>query len=214
MPQRRRYRRRKAMPPPQPSYLDKASQALAVAYAVRKLVNVEYKQVRRTLNADPNTSGAVINLTNVAEGTGENERNGEKIRAKHINVQGTVTLNSSATASRYRLCIVRDNNGSTTMPAITDLFESVTEFQEGKPKSGDPQSNSRFTVLFDKMYYVDTSNRQKRINWSSSLDHHIFFTGAASTDEGKGHIYQFVASNESTNDPVCNVVSSVKYIDN
>ncbi len=212
MPRRRRQPRRRR--PAQSGYLDTASKALAVAYAVKKLINVEYKTLSTAFTADPNNAGAVVNLTAIAQGDGVGARSGNKCRVKYISVKGTVFLHASATQSRVRMMIVRDNNGSTTQPAITDLFADATTFAQNKNKLGDPQSNSRFSVLFDKMLMIDTRRPQYSYAWSQALDHHVFFSGSGATDEGKGHLYLFIASNEATNDPIITADAMVKWIDN
>ncbi len=195
-------------------YLDTASKALTVAYAVKKLINVEYRRKATNFTVDPNITGAVVALTDIAQGDDIANRQGNKIRAKRIVASGTVTLNASATDSQLRMVIIRDNNGSTTRPAITDLFGTVAEFADNLPKTGDPQSNSRFSILMDKMIIVNSDTPTKQLNFSESLDHHIFFTGTTATDEGKGHLYLFIASNENPNDPVVAMQAQVWFIDN
>ncbi len=197
------------------SYLNTASKALAVAYAVKKLINVEYRTITTAFTADPNSSGAVVNLTAIAQGDDIANRQGNKIRAKYIKCKGTIVINASATTSVLRMMIVRDNNGSTTIPAITSLFTDVTTFFNNNNKLGDPQTNSRFTIMFDRFVQLDAVNKsQAVVNWSRTLDHHIFYTGTAATNEGKGNMYLFIASNEATNDPVVTVDAMVKFIDN
>ena len=213
MPYRKtRYRKRPSRK--SPGYLDTASRALAVAYAVKKLINVEYHTKTTDFTIDPSSSGAVVNLTAIAQGDNIDNRQGDKLRLKYISVRGTIFMHASATQSRVRMLILRDNNGSTTQPAITDLFSTVTVFGQNKNKLGDPQRNSRFSVLFDKMLMVDTDRPQYSFNWSSQLDHHVFFTGVATTDEGKGHLYLFISSNEASNDPIVTADAMVKWIDN
>ncbi len=212
MPPRRNRRNRRA--PKSKGYLDTASRALAVAYAVKKLINVEFKSLSTSFTVDPNSSGAVLNLTAIAQNDTFSGRDGNKVRAKYISSSGTLQLHGSATDSRVRIMIVRDNNGSTSQPAITDLFPSVTNFVNNKTKTGDPQSNSRFSILSDKIVYLNTDTPSRPYKWSMSLDHHIYFTGSASTDEGKGHIYQFIGSNEATNDPIVAIDAMVKFLDN
>ncbi len=197
------------------SYLNTASKALAVAYAVKKLVNVEFRTITTAFTSDPNATGATVNLTAIAQGDDIANRQGNKIRCKHISVKGHIQINGSATISQVRMMIVRDNNGSTTQPTIASLFTSATVFRQGKNKLGDPQTNSRFTVLWDRFVNLDSTNQEQvYIKWSSSLDHHIFFTGTASTNEGKGHMYLFIVSNEATNDPGVSIDAMVKFIDN
>ncbi len=215
MPYKRRYqRRRRPIARQSGGYLDTASKALAVAYAVKKLVNVEYFSVATIFTADPNTTTVVQNLTAIAQGDDQDERQGNKIRAKRIVCSGVVELNSSATDSRVRMVIARDNNGSTTIPGIAQLFTDDAAFRDGRPKLGSAQSNSRFSVLMDKMVIVNSDTPTKLYSWSMTLDHHIFYAGTAATDEGKGQLYLFIASNEATNDPVVSITSRVWYIDN
>ncbi len=112
--------------------------------------------------------------------------------------------------------IVRDNNGSTSVPSIADLFEDNNAMFTNQPRLTDPQTNSRFTVLWDKFIVLSNTGGKESVpfSYSMSLDHHVFFTGGAATDEGKGHLYLFNISNEATNDPIVSGVSVVKFIDN
>ncbi len=183
--------------------------------ALRALINVEFFNAATVFTVGPSSSGAVVNLTQIAQGDNINSRQGNKVRLKHIKCAGVVTLHASATDSRVRMLIVRDNNGSTAQPAITDLFGTVAIFAANQPKLGDAQANSRFSVLWDRMVIMDAGHGlTQQFSMSQTLDHHCFFTGSATTDEGKGALYLFIASNEATNDPIVNASSNVKYIDN
>ncbi len=207
---KRRYRRK----PQGRGYLNTAAQALAVAYSVKKLINVEYFRVATSFNVDPNTTGAVANMTNIGQGDGTSNRQGNKIRAKQLLVQGKIQLHASATDSHVRMVLVRDNNGSTTQPTIAALYGSATNFFNNLLKVGDPQTNSRFSVLWDKMVFLNSDTPTKGIHYTMALDHHIYYSGTAGSDEGKGNIYLFIASNEATNDPIVTVLCQVVYIDN
>jgi len=219
MPYQKRYnnrrRRRRRAPARNGGYLGTASKALAVAYAVKKLINVEYKVIRSGFVVDPSSTGSVTNFTAIPQGDDLDERDGNKVRAKYIKISGVITLNASATNSRVRIALIRDNNGSTTQPAITDLYSLASGFANNTVKTSTPQNNSRFTVLYDRLFIMDAGHGlTQSFTWSSSLDHHIFFTGAVATDEGKGHIYCFQASNEATNDPVVAATVNVMFLDN
>ncbi len=195
--------------------LSDATKALAMARQLRGLINVEYHSLSTVFTADPNTSGSVQNLTAIAQGDTVNARQGEKLRVKHIEVGGIITLHASATNSQVRMMIIRDNNGSTTAPSISSLFANATTFFTNRLKLGTPQTNSRFTVLWDRYIIMDAGHGlTQKFHWSSGLDHHVFFTGTSATDEGKGHMYLFIASNEATNDPVVAANATIKWIDN
>ncbi len=195
--------------------LNTASKALSVAMQLKKLINVEYKTLNKNLVGDPSSTPQIINFTAIAQGDDIADRQGNKIRMKYLSVKGVVKLNASATRSNYRCLIVRDNNGSTTIPSVTDLFADASSFINLKHKKGDPQSNSRFSILWDKCVYLDRISRDSAIlDFSMSLDHHCFFSGTSATDEGKGAIYIFQSSTEATNDPAVTADVQLKWIDN
>ncbi len=195
--------------------LSDAAKALAIARKVRGLINVEYHSLSTVFTVDPNTSGVALNLSAIAQGDTINNRQGNKLRVKHLEVGGIITLHASATNSQVRMMIVRDNNGSTTPPTISSLFANAATFFANRLKLGDPQTNSRFTVLWDRFIIMDAGHGlTQKFHWSTGLDHHVYFTGTSATDEGKGHMYLFIASNEATNDPVVAANATLKWIDN
>ncbi len=176
---------------------------------------MEFRTITTALTSAPNSTGAVVALTAIAQGDDIANRQGNKVRAKHMSVRGHININASATSTHGRMIIIRDNNGSTSQPAITDLFTDASTMRIGKNKLGDPQSNSRFTILWDYTYTLDAVNKnQTYFKYTQELDHHIYYTGTAATDEGKGHLYLFTVSSESTNDPVVSADCMVKFIDN
>jgi len=210
---RKKYRKRRRARPI--TYRQVGSKIISDVAKLRALINVEFHTLTTGFPVDPNSTGSVVNLTAIAQGDTIASRQGQKIRLKYLMVRGNMELHASATSSRVRLLIVRDNNGSTNQPAIIDLFNSVATFASNQNKLGDPQTNSRFSFLMDKMIYLNAgSGDQKQFKFSVELDHHCFFTGTAASDEGKGALYLFIASNEATNDPIVSMGSMVKWIDN
>ncbi len=217
MPYQRRTRRRRRTPYSRSgAYLNTASKALSVAYAVKKLINVEYKQLRTNFTADPNSTGSVIGLTAIPQGDADTTRDGNKIRAKHLMISGVALINASAAETRIRYVVVRDNNGTTTRPVLTDVFSSANVMFNNGIKLSDPQKNSRFTVLWDKVLILSSTGGKEQVpfSYSMTLDHHIYFTGSSATDEGKGHLYLLEVSSEAANDPVISAAAVVKFIDN
>ncbi len=215
MPYRKQYRKRRPRRRGQITYGQIGTKIYRDVAKLRALINVEYHSLLTSFTVDPSSSGAVVNLTAIAQGDTTVNRQGNKIRLKYLSVRGSVIQNASAANTNLRMMIVRDNNGNTTQPAITDLFVDVAGFVANGNKNGLPQANSRFTILWDKFVQLSDANGDMRAySYSMSLDHHTFFTGAGATDEGKGHLYLFIGSNEATNDPVVKVDSMVKWIDN
>ncbi len=192
-----------------------AAKALVAVRKLKRMINVEYKNVNVTFVTDPNTTGSVQILTSIAVGDDNNDREGRSVRAVSLRTKGHIRLNSSATITQVRLLIVRDNLGTTTRPTIADMFADVATFLENKNTLGTPQVNSRFTTFMDKFVLLDQIKQsQVEIDHYVKLDHHVLWTGPAATDEGKGQIYLFIISSEVTNDPIVEVTSQFKWIDN
>lgn len=198
-----------------PYYLGTASKALAIAYSVKKLINIEYKSFRTPWTVDPNTTGSTVNITALGQGDDYTNRQGRKIKLFSIRHQGSITLNSSATATSARFVVVRDNLGSTSQPTIANLFGSATNMLNNLSRLDDPQTNARFSILYDRWLFVNAGTAEaKKIDFYHKISSHVTYTGTASTDEGKGCIYVMSVSSESTNDPVVEVISTIKFIDN
>ncbi len=192
-----------------------AAKALRMAKYVKSLVNVEYKAIISTFAVDPNTTGAVQSLSGAAQGDDFTARNGRSIKPTSINIQGNVTLHASATASHLRLCVVRDRSGTTTQPAITDMFADVASFLDNRLKNQDTNTASRFDVIMDKMVYINSDRPEAKISFYRKLKKgKTTFTGTAGSDEGRNMYYLFIASSEATNDPVLNCGCTIKFIDN
>ncbi len=197
------------------SALQTASQALTVAYGVKKLLNVEYKShevdIPTTISSTPN----ITNLSAIATGDDFNDRDGRKIKCVSLRYKGRISMHASANSSAVRMVIFRDNNGSTSIPGVTDLFASAATFLNNHNLLDDPQTNSRFSVLSDKIYLLSiTGNQQAAYDIYVKLNSHMYFSGSAATDEGKGAIYLLFVSNEATNVPNTLGNSVLKFIDN
>ena len=195
--------------------LSTASKALAVAMGVKKLINVEWKSKTTVASTPAAATVSIQNLTAIAVGDDYDDREGRKIRLKSVQLKGSAEINASATATKLRVMVVRDNNGSTTAPVIADLFANDAAFYDNKPHNDDPQTNARFSVLMDKFYILDTAKqRMVGIRGYRKLNSHCYFSGSASTDEGKGSLWLLSASDEATNTPGLTMEAIVKWIDN
>lgn len=185
---------------------------------VKRAVNAqEVKVISTAFTADPNSSGSVVALMPIAQGPDSNEREGDMVTLHSFKARGILTLHASATNTHVRMMVVRDNFGGTTIPAITDMFSSATQFIANKLPFGDTQSQDRFTVIWDRFVILDAGAHglTQTVKVSKKLaKKNVNFTGAASSDEGQNHLYLFIGSSEATNDPVVNIGCHVNYTDN
>ena len=168
------------------------------------------------LTVDPNTTGAVVHVTGIAQGDDVNERQGNMITLRKLNVRGSVLKNSaSSVPTKLRIMVVRDNLGTTTPPTIGSMFSTVAVFAANQNADGDPQTVARFTVLMDRFISLvdDATSEQQGFSMTKTLNSTCLFTGTAASNEGKGCLYLFIASSETTNDPVVAADAQIFYTD-
>ena len=123
-------------------------------------------------------------------------------------------MNTSASTTITRIFLFIDHANVGLAPALTDLFVSEAQFFNGMTKISNPQNNTRFTVLLDKIILQSDSGVQiSKINFYKRLNHSITFTGTAGSDEGTGTIWVMTASNQPTNTPNLQCNAIFKWID-
>lgn len=192
-----------------------AQHALALARKTRRLLNVEFK-VKYTTQAliSINTTPVFQCLTNMAQGTNDDERVGNNILAKSLNWRFYFSKVNGQNAV-IRAIIFRDVAGQGATPGVTDLLQvqdvnSPLNLDNGK----------RFRVLKD--YYDQLSNGGKTIllrkGGLKQINTHCEFdgTGSGVADTTNGHLWVMWMSNiaPAGDDPVCNSYITFRYIDN
>ncbi len=190
-----------------------AHQALALA----KQANAarEVKGVRVGLTSPITSSGSVLACSTMAQGDGFVNRDGVRVKSVSLRISGSIIAHATSTVTRVRLAIIRDNHGTTAIPVITDVWDSIGDFYNGMVRTDDPVKNRRFTVIYDRWFAVPFGNdaviaiEDKYIKVKSFVN----FSGSGATDEGKGMFYIFHASNEPTNTPALNADIVYKYTD-
>lgn len=192
-----------------------------LAKQVRKNTRIlnqrEINFVRTSLDATPDTTAVVQNVSLIAQGLDDNDRVGRKIHAMKIEIAGIVEKHTSANFSSYRIVCFRDNLGTTTAPTRGDLFESEDDFFDCKPRTHNEQALKRFTFLWDKKIVLneqfDGNVMARHVNFTKKLNFDVTYTGAATTDEGKNSIWIISGSDEATNVPGVNIDCMLTYSD-
>ncbi len=175
----------------------------------------EMKAISVAFTVDPNTTGAIVNLTAVSQGDTVASRIGNQIHLRSIQCGGTITGGVGGSVGDYvRMMIVRDNLGTTDQPTIGDMFVTVAVFLNNQPPEGDPQSVARFTVIMDKFVVLSVGQGLRQtFTFKRKLNSACLFSGTGSTDEGKGALYLFIASSSPTNDPIVAANSLIHFTD-
>ncbi len=212
--------------------------ALKVATSVAALINTEFKFVDTNVSAaalaTPATTAFITNLTAMQQGTDEQNRVGNSILPKGLNIRLEFSGNPSGGAIqeiRYVIIIDRDQDGAD--PTIVQLLQTATLLDSFL----NMDNKKRFRVLVDRKFHVGNSSTASHIKRNVSRSHYLKFnkpqrlrahnhvkrkwyhvlysgTSAAETDQDNGAIYILAWSNEVTNSPTCRITARLRYIDN
>ncbi len=165
----------------------------------------EVGRLRFDMDATPDTTAVIQNVSQVGQGDDVTQRHGRKVHAVSLSVSGSVEKNTSSSETIMRLFIFRDNLGTTTAPTIGDVFSDVNDFVDNKHRLINEQPMKRFTVLWDRLIILnenfDGQTTTKAFKFFKKLNFNITYSGPANTDEGKNSIWFMSASNEATNVP-------------
>ncbi len=197
------------------------SQQSKLAKQVKKNTRIlnarELGRVRVVMDATPDTTAVVQNVSAVAEGDDVGNRHGRKIHAESIEVRGTIIKNTASQANGVRLLIFRDNLGTTTAPTLADLFTDENDFFQNQQRLINEQPMKRFTILWDKFFALnenfDGQTTMVPFSYHKKLNHNILYTGAAVTDEGKNSLWFMSGSDEVSNTPALRGDIVFKYTD-
>lgn len=197
--------------------VDIAGKALATSYAIKKLINVEFKNYDSS-NSSTLTATQQTLLFNPTQGDTASTREGRSVLLKSLYLRGELVANASATASnRVRIIVICDTQTNNSQFSLSNDFFTGTV---GIDVFRDLANTKRFKVLYDRVYCVvpSTDRQIYRINLARSLQQHIKFDGNAGTvADLPQHSYWIVAFAQNTgasSAPVFSWQSRARFIDN
>lgn len=182
---------------------------------LKNLVNAESKFLDTTISTSPDaTTGSVVPLTLVAQGTTDITRVGNSILCKDLTMRLQLIINASATATSVRYIIFLDKqNAAGTAPTVANLLQSVGVNQPLNRDNAD-----RFVVM--KTGTVDLSINGARVRtmkiYKDLSRLHVKYDGttAAQSDAAERQLYIAFVSSEATNFPSVTGVARVHFYDN
>lgn len=187
---------------------------------IRKLINVEHKYVDVNLTTNTSQSGGSNYLCPVAQGNGIVDRDGDSIKVQSFDIIGTLYRNTASTVNEsYRVMIIRDLMNQGADPTGTDVVETAgTQYaplQHNDMLNG-PDYNSRFTILYDELFSLDTYHPTHTFRFHSNHDCHIAFrgTGATVASAGTGAYFLLTFTSVATNSANCDFSSRIRFTDN
>lgn len=186
-----------------------AHTALRLATSIAGLINVEFKgkDISNT-GLSPDTTGAIILVSQIAQGDGDHERDGMQVKLKSIQAVVQATKHASATTTFLRCGFVMDTQvGGGT--AITDLFgsspniRSFVNFDQRK----------RWIIL--KNWDIELGDRtMATVRWHKNQDLELQFNDTGASAIQNHAIYFYHISSEATNTPSLHVNVRLRYLDN
>lgn len=213
---RRRYSRRSRRPrrPRQSSFQRYANMAYSAYKGVRYitgLVNSEVFKHDITYSTPIDNTGVLIPLTSLAEGNGDDDRTGNSIFVRSVNIDGSLAI-SGDNNTIVKLALIKDTQQqSDTVPSFTDVYESASI-------NTHLNSNTvgRFSVLASRYYTLNVfASQQRKIYLNKAMRMHVRYNGPNGTDIQRNGLYLALISNQtSINAPYTGMHIRVSYHDN
>lgn len=199
-----------------------ASAALSMAKMLKSLINVETKFIDTSLGGVliPTATPTVVPLTLCSTGTNDETRNGNSIKASSNSLKFSLAINSTSPVdSDCRIMIILDKVSNGAAPLPSDILDNLGGFTPTLAHYNGDNAGSRFVILYDKRFQLDTVN--KRLIDASSylkLNHHVKFdgNGSAIADATTGHLYLMFMSNVTpvASQPTISYSNRFYFIDN
>jgi hypothetical protein len=190
--------------------------SLLLKKEIRKVVKSTENQKQRnqtlkwfdgSLSGNLTTASTFAVWTNLSPGTGNLQRIGNKIHILGLSIRGSFVLGDTTNVIRMLFFKWNMNNNSDT-PSASEVLSETT----------DPMSNivplkpSRFKILHDSFYQLDTSHVVRTFHEEVKLDYDITYD--PTTNNGIGQVYSLLISDSAAvPHPTYDLNVQVRYID-
>lgn len=186
---------------------------------IRKLINVEEKYIPHWYTPTQiDTTGIMYSLSMVGQGLTSTTRVGDSIRIQHLEIRGSVLVNSADATCNVRVMVVRDLDGYGTAPTPADVLETTQSV--AAPFSPVRFSRrSRFSVLYDELFALQGASAggtaSQVFSYSSAHQGHVLYLGttAQAASDGKGSVYVLAVSDETDNKPYLSFYANLLFTD-
>ncbi len=197
---------------------DIANKAWQASKYILSMINVEQKFFDVSNNINVGTGSNISNLSNVAEGSDYNNRDGNSILIQSIEFSGWISaLNANLTGStpcRIMLFVDRLQRGSD--PVLSDILE-VTTAGNAIVSPVLHYTADRFQVLYDKVITLSSgSGAGQYFSFEKKLHQHVMFQNTTGADASNwtGAFFLSVVSTDNTNPPVLYFYNRLVFTDN
>lgn len=137
----------------------------SVAKIARKVVKNAGEKKFYDLDVAHNASntGSVFGLlSNIVEGTSQNERIGDNIKLRSMYMQSTVLMNGTAGETKYRCLIVRQKGtAGGAPPTAADILKNHSSTY----RVNSAVDTDKFTIVYDKVFPLHTYNKYRKVEF-------------------------------------------------
>lgn len=170
-------------------------------------VDSHYIDVAQTLS--PGTGAVIGYLTPVAQGDGENNRDGDAIALKYLTFKATLVPNSVATSDSFRIILFRwkgDTRG--TAPAPGAVLQTPTNIDSTYNRD----YRESLKVIYDRRYDASAVNGNKHVSVNVSL-HNVActFYDTTASSYNENHIWFLFLATDNVNKANINYYSRVTF---
>ncbi len=194
-----------------------ASKALKIALATKRLLNVEVKNfdIQQSVQ-NITTTPVIIQLTNIPQGDGTNERDGSQCKVTQLELRFQVLLNGSATRSSFRFMFICDKQTNQAIYTPADVLEDVSS-TDMIFSAINLDNKRRFQIIDDFTVHVGTAEgRIKHFKKFYNMQKIIRFDNSTPSiaDLTQSSLSLMMVSSEATNGVQITSFSRIRYIDN
>ncbi len=172
---------------------------LAQIYNLKKMMNVEYKNIYFKLtNSLTDFSFAFFSLNLVAEGSSSSQRQGQQIKVFQLYMNGTVKIGSGATDTLIRYMIVLDKQCNGAFPATTALLQDITA-SDALISPINTNNKYRFQVLYNKLARLSPEYPSQQLKYFSRKQYKIRYSGSTNsiTEVTSNNLFLLIFSDET-----------------
>lgn len=226
MSYRKRYRKRKPRyrkrQSPWGRRLGTAAKALAVAYSVKKLLNVEYKVFDApVIDATVDETGSIHPLNKIPSGDTFITRDGNQCKMVSMHFKGTLLQHpSTIVASQVRISLLKVTHQDSSDPTVSGgengMWQDAT-MTSFRNMTTDSTVRNRYICLWNQVYNLAPADQPGSIKyiekfWKMPLK--FVYKSSATNAPNKNSLWMVIFSDEDTNTPTFNGQTRIRFIDN
>ncbi len=195
-------------------YVDMGKKIYKDVQYLKSLINTEFKCNDPLVSnvITPSTTGSLFLLTGLNVGDLVDDRDGQVVRWKSVQLAFQFVLNAAAVSSFVRCILFIDKQPNTTLALMTDVLntQTITTFRN-------LDNRKRFVILWDKVINIVQGHGNNYTDYYRTVDMKTIYddsNGGDITDITTNAMYLSVFSSEAVNFPTVTISVRLRFIDN